>query len=90
MFISSYPHDAETIFQLHPYTLQQNKINCLHNWNYPSIKFGKIWNKGFVDTVLDIPPKENIKGSDVREARRPGCWSIIANPSQEYVYSKAP
>ena len=68
--------------QLYSYTLQHKNINSLHNRNYPFLKCGNIWNRGFVDTVLDVglPTKEKIQEDDIKGARWPGDLSMKANP----------
>ena len=81
MCTSSCPQDVEMIFQLHPCMLHHSNINCLHNHNYPYTKCGKIWNRDFVDIVLDVFPTEKIQGGYIRGVRWPGDWSITANPS---------
>jgi hypothetical protein len=57
----------------------------------PCTKCGNIWNRGCVDTILDVPPKEKIQGRDIRGVRWPGDWSTTANPSpREMSIQKVP
>jgi hypothetical protein len=53
----SCPQDVETIFELHPYTLQHSSIKFFQNCCNPCTKCGNIWNRGCVDMILDVPPK---------------------------------
>jgi hypothetical protein len=78
--IVSGPADI-SVFNFSPHVVQQVTINCSHRISYPPSKLRQNGNQWWhVNSILDVPPIEKIKGSKVRRTRWPSDGPAPANP----------